>query len=127
MPSLGFKRILLVDDHADTREIYAFLLRDSGHVVYEAADGPAALAILRNTAVDAAVVDIGLPGMDGYELARQIRAAKAPADLTLIAVTGRGLPEDRAHSRVVGFDLHLVKPVAPDELLRALLSARGGT
>ena len=127
MPTRVSRRILLVDDHVDTREIYAFLLRDSGHVVYEAADGPAALTVLRNIEVDAAVVDIGLPGMDGYELARQIRADAAYSDVTLIAVTGHGLPEDRAHSRAVGFDLHLVKPVTPDELLRALLQGHAGS
>jgi len=120
LPTRAAKRVLLVDDHEDTREMYAILLRDRGHLVYEAADGPGALATLRDTELDAAVVDITLPGMDGYELARQIRADATQSKVALIAVTGHGLPEHRALSRLVGFDAHLVKPVAPDELFVAL-------
>ena len=116
-------RILLVDDYVDTREMYAVLLRDKGHVVHQATDGLDALAVLRDTELDATVVDISLPRMNGYELARQIRANPLHSRLMLIAVTGHGLPEHRALSRSVGFDVHLVKPVAPAELLAVLGTA----
>jgi len=71
---------------------------------------------------DVAVIDIGLPGMDGYELARRIRSGPAGRDVTLIALTGYGFPEDRARSHAAGFDRHLVKPAAPEDLRQALLT-----
>ena len=111
-----------MDDHADTREMYAFFLRDRGYVVSEAPDGPSALATLRHVQLYAAIVDISLPGMDGYELARNIRADSTQSTVGLIAVTGHGLPEDLALSRRAGFDVHLVKPVCPDDLFTALES-----
>lgn len=125
-PALQTKRILLVDDHADTREMYALLLRDRGYLVSEAPDGPSALATLRGVRLYAAVVDISLPGMDGHELARRIRAEATEPRVGLIAVTGHGLPEDLARSRLAGFDVHLVKPVAPDDLYMALDSLDAG-
>jgi CheY-like chemotaxis protein len=109
-----------VDDHVDTREMYAILLRDRGYLVYEAADGPSALTTVRSIQLDAAIVDISLPGMDGYELARQVRADVSQSRVALIAVTGHGLPEHLALSRLVGFDAHLVKPVSPNDLFKAL-------
>jgi PAS domain S-box-containing protein len=117
-------RVLLVDDNADSREMYSFVLRDEGHDVYEAEDADAALAIFHRVALDVAVVDIGLPGMDGYELARRVRATPHGAKVTLIALTGYGRPEDRERSRSAGFDRHLVKPAAPDELRRELNQLR---
>jgi CheY-like chemotaxis protein len=70
-------------------------------------------------------VDIGLPGLDGYEVARRLRAAPDTAGLLLVAVTGYGLPEDRDRSQVAGFDEHLVKPVTADALARALAARPG--
>ena len=67
-----------------------------------------------------AVIDIGLPGIDGYEVARRIRAEPDGQDVTLIALTGYGFPEDRERSRAAGFDRHLVKPAAPEDLRREL-------
>jgi two-component system, sensor histidine kinase len=116
------KRVLLVEDHADAREMYSIVLRAAGHKVYEAEDGPEALTVVRNTRLDVAIVDIGLPGMDGYELAREIRSAPEGRDVTLIALTGYGLPDDRERSGAAGFDRHLVKPVAPDDLQQAMES-----
>ena len=69
---------------------------------------------------DVAVIDIGLPGMDGYELARRIRSGPTGRDVTLIALTGYGFPEDRERSRAAGFDRHLVKPAAPEDLKQEL-------
>jgi len=118
------KRVLLVDDHADAREMYTLALRAAGHDVYEAGDGPSALALFNRTPLDVAIVDIGLPGMDGYELARQIRLAANGPGVGLIALTGYGLPEDRKRSEAAGFDRHLVKPVALEDLELAIEAIR---
>jgi CheY-like chemotaxis protein len=72
---------------------------------------------------DVAIIDIGLPGIDGYEVARRMRADTGQG-LTLIALTGYGFPEDRERSRAAGFDRHLVKPVAPDDLKQELMKIR---
>jgi CheY-like chemotaxis protein len=116
------KRVLLVDDHSDAREMYTLVLRAAGHHVYEAGDAASALALFSHTSLDVAIVDIGLPGMDGYELARQIRSAPKGRSVGLIALTGYGLTEDRKRSEAAGFDRHLVKPVAPEDLQQAMES-----
>ena len=115
-------RVLLVDDNADSREMYALLLQADGHEVHEAEDGAAALAVFEVGVPDVAVIDIGLPGIDGYELARRIRSRPAGHEVTLIALTGYGFPEDRARSKAAGFDRHLVKPAAPEDLRQELLN-----
>jgi CheY-like chemotaxis protein len=114
------KRVLLVDDNADSREMYSFILQADGHDVHAAADGAAALERFHHQPLDVAVIDIGLPGMDGYELARRIRATPSGRRITLIALTGYGFPEDRERSRAAGFDQHLVKPASPEDLKREL-------
>jgi CheY-like chemotaxis protein len=101
--------------------MYRAVLRAHGHDVREAADGEHALAILDSAVFDVAFIDIGLPGgMDGYELARRIRAHPRGRGIRLVALTGYGFPEDRAQSRLAGFARHLVKPVEPDVLQREL-------
>ena len=116
--------VFIVEDNADARETLKRLLEFEGHRVRVAVDGPSALQAMRESAPEIALIDIGLPKMDGYELARRICAeidsARRPV---LVAVTGYGLPEDRSRSAAAGFDVHLVKPV---ELaaLNALLSGR---
>jgi PAS domain S-box-containing protein len=117
------RRVLLVDDHADVREMYALVLQSAGHDVVEAEDGNGALAVLRTARPDVAFIDIGLPQMDGYELARQIRSDPSGRGLTLIALTGYGFPEDVARSRAAGFDRHLVKPATFEDLLGELAAA----
>jgi CheY-like chemotaxis protein len=117
---LSARRVLIVDDHFDTREIYGLLLRGSGYVVYEAADGRSALDVVEHTRIDVAILDIGLPDMDGYQVARRIRSDESHAGMVLIAVTGYGSPEDRERARLAGFDRHLVKPITPDQFLGAL-------
>jgi CheY-like chemotaxis protein len=111
--------ILIVEDNADARETLRRLLELQGHRVRVAADGSAALETVRARQVEVALIDIGLPGMDGYEVAHRLRAA-ADKPIMLIALTGYGLPEDRRRSVAAGFDLHMVKPVDPEELERAL-------
>jgi two-component system, sensor histidine kinase len=117
------RRVLLVDDNHDSREMYRAVLRANGHDVREAADGERALKVLETHAFDVAFIDIGLPGgMDGYELARRIRAHPMGQSVRLVALTGYGFPEDRAQSKMAGFARHLVKPVEPDVLQRELSS-----
>jgi signal transduction histidine kinase len=115
------RRVLLVDDNHDSREMYRAVLRANGHDVREAADGEHALAMVQASEFDVAFIDIGLPGgMDGYELARRIRAHPKGREIRLVALTGYGFPEDRQQSRQAGFVRHLVKPVEPDVLQREL-------
>jgi signal transduction histidine kinase/ActR/RegA family two-component response regulator len=117
------QRILVVDDNIDAAESLGALLRCLGADVTTVHDGPAAIEALRTEKPEAAVLDIGMPGMDGYELARRVRAAPDGADLMLIALTGWGNDEDRRRSREAGIDHHLVKPVDL-HLLEDLLAAR---
>ena len=115
------RRVLLVDDNADAREMYGIMLRADGHDVREAGNGPEALAIFRRDRPDVAIVDIGLPGMDGFEVARLVRSEPEGRAVTLIALTGYGFPDDRERSRAAGFDRHFVKPVTPEELRGAIV------
>ncbi|HEX2540642.1 MAG TPA: ATP-binding protein [Caldimonas sp.] len=114
----GARRILVVEDSIDVREMLCVALRGAGHEVRECGDGEAGLAEALAWRPDIALVDIGLPGLDGYEVASRIRAEASAAPITLIALTGYGLPEDRRRSREAGFDRHAVKPLDPGELLR---------
>jgi len=107
--------ILIVEDNDDARDALRMLLELDGHTVEAAADGAEALDIVRDKDPDVALVDIGLPGIDGYEVARRIRAGQGPRPL-LIALTGYGQPEDRRRATEAGFDSLLVKPVDPAAL-----------
>lgn len=112
-------RILIVDDNVDAAQSLAMLLGASGYDVRIAFDGLTALQTAREHKPDVALLDIGLPGLDGYALARQLRA-ELPGSLGLVAMTGYGQESDRRRSQAAGFDLHLVKPVdftALEELL----------
>ncbi len=110
------RRILLVDDNEDAAEMMALLLSSRGHVVQVANDSLRALSLAREFAPDVAVLDLGLPVVDGYELATRLITELAPKPIRLIAVTGYGQPSDRARTRAAGFNLHLVKPVDWTEL-----------
>jgi CheY-like chemotaxis protein/two-component sensor histidine kinase len=111
------RRVLLVEDHADARRILALMLTRSGHDVRTAEDGPAALVEARRFSPEVVLLDIGLPGMDGYAVARQLRTMPQCVSARLIALTGYGQAEDREQSREAGFDEHLLKPVEPANLL----------
>ena len=103
-------RVLIVEDNEDNRESLLLLLEGLGHAAGAAGDGPQALGRLAREAYDLAVIDIGLPGMDGYELARRVRET-AGSRVCLVALTGYGQPEDRERARAAGFDDHVTKPL----------------
>jgi CheY-like chemotaxis protein len=113
-------RAVVVDDAADLRELVAELLRMKGHQVQTVEDGPSALALIRAERPDVALIDIGLPEMDGYEVARTLRRELSPHQLRLIAMTGYGQATDRANALAAGFDAHIVKPASADKIMRAL-------
>ena len=113
-------RVLVVDDNRDAVESMALLLGLWGHEVTTATEGAAALDLALRLQPDVVLLDIGLPGMDGYEVARRIRANEAMSKTILVAMTGYGQAEDRQSARDAGFALHLVKPVEPAALQRAL-------
>jgi CheY-like chemotaxis protein len=112
------RRILLVDDNRDALESLATVLELNGHDVRTASDPVGAMAVAAGFDAEFAILDIGLPGMDGYELASRLRAAGSPC--RFVALTGYGLAEDQAKSRACGFERHLVKPIDPAALLSVL-------
>ena len=116
--------ILVVDDNEDAANVLAMQLQLEGHQVHIAYDAPTALARAQLARPSVMVLDIGLPGMDGYELARALRERPDSRSATLIALSGYGQDEDRRKSRESGFDHHLVKPVDPQELTDLLSGLR---
>ncbi|MGK4004433.1 PAS domain S-box protein [Sorangium sp. So ce1036] len=111
------RRILVVDDNADAAESLVMLLEALGHEVRMARDGHEALETVAAFQPELVLLDIGLPGMDGYEVARRLRACPGLAGARLVALTGYGQDEDRRRSREAGFDHHLVKPISQKVLL----------
>ena len=111
------RRVLVVDDNLDSADTMAELVRIWGHDVRTAHDGLTALEAARSFNPQVVLLDVGLPGMDGYELARRLRAEGLAGDL-LVSITGYGQEEDRRRAEEAGFDHHLTKPVDPDTLLR---------
>ena len=113
-------RVLLADDNIDFVESLSLILQVSGHEVRVAHDGAAALEVAAAFLPDFAFLDIGLPRINGYDLARQLRQAPATRQCVLIAVTGWGQEDDKRRAREAGFDHHMVKPVEPDQILEVL-------
>ncbi len=121
-PAIGHGvRVLVADDNADANATLAEFLESLGYVVHRANDGAEALQLATELTPEVAVVDIGMPLLDGYEVAKRLRAAGCTA--ILIALTGWGQAEDMRRSREAGFDYHLVKPVQPSTLVTLLGSA----
>jgi CheY-like chemotaxis protein len=119
----GSLRVLVVDDLADHREILTVLLQLWGHEASQAHDGPSGLEAWRAFQPHVVLLDLGMPRMDGYEVARRVRQATGPGRCpTLIAVSGFVREQDLARSRAAGFDLHLGKPTDLKELRRLLAS-----
>ena len=113
----------MVDDNVDAAEMMQTLLELHHHEVRVAHDGQAALAAALDFRPDIGLFDIGLPHLDGYELARRVREDARTASMFLVAVTGWGQDEDRQRSRDHGFDAHLTKPADPDALLQLIARA----
>ncbi len=112
--------VLLIEDNDDGREMMAMMLGCHGYEVQQASNGLRGLEMATAIRPGLALVDIGLPGIDGYEVARRLRADERTRDIRLIALTGYGLAEDKRHVLEAGFDLHLVKPVDIEHLLDAI-------
>jgi CheY-like chemotaxis protein len=119
--NIAGKRIIVVDDNVDAAESLSLLLSQDGHTVRVAFRGPDALDLARSFRPEVMILDLGMPDMDGYAVARAVRADAELAHVHLIALSGYGQPEDRHRTREAGFDLHLVKPIEPVEL-NALLA-----
>jgi len=119
------KHLLLVEDNPDIGETLRDLLQLLGHRVELVGDGLRAVQTALATRPDAALVDIGLPGIDGYEVARRLRASDVGKGMVLVALTGYGRPEDRDRALAAGFDAHMVKPVDPEDLSEVLATISG--
>ncbi len=122
-PDTEARRVLIVDDSIEIAELTAEALRELGHEVRIAHDGNAALATAADFKPDVALLDLGLPSMDGYSLCRKMRSAGLVP--RLIALTGYSQPDDKERTRSAGFELHLVKPVDLDVLHRAVVGTEG--
>jgi CheY-like chemotaxis protein len=120
------RRVLIVDDNRDAAELLALMLMNLGFACRSAFDGPAALTMAEEFQPNAILLDLGMPGMNGLEVARRLRADKRFQNLLLIALTGWDKEEDRRETRDAGFDHHLAKPVAVDTLLEMLGSIGRG-
>jgi CheY-like chemotaxis protein len=118
------RRVLIVDDNVDAAESLAMLLSALGHETHLAHDGPKALSAVDALRPDIVFLDIGLPLLNGYEVARRIRRQDAGDGPQLIALTGWGQPEDRRQAKEAGFDHHVTKPVELDVLLRLMAGRR---
>jgi CheY-like chemotaxis protein len=116
------RRLLIVEDHPDVAESLALILRRDDHEVRIAHDGPAALQVLSHFKPDVVLLDVGLSGMDGYQVARRMREEALESKLTIIALSGYDQMEDHRRSMQAGCDAHLVKPVHPN-VLRSILGA----
>jgi CheY-like chemotaxis protein len=119
-PPQGIRTVLVVDDNVDAADSLGALLTAWGYAVIVAHDGPAALAALQDMLPDIALLDIGMPAMDGYELASHLRFQPGCEELPIVAVTGAGGAEAVRRSRAMGFSAHLVKPVHPASLATLL-------
>jgi two-component system CheB/CheR fusion protein len=114
-------RVVLVEDNDDAREMLRVWLEKHGHIVEEANDGLTGVELIQSSKPDVAIVDIGLPGVDGYSVARKVRESIG-RNAVMVALTGYGREEDRRAAADAGFDAHMTKPIDPDALLRMLVA-----
>jgi CheY-like chemotaxis protein len=121
---VGMHEILLVEDNPDARETLRLLLELDGHRVAAADTGETGIKLALERRFSVALIDIGLPDIDGYHVAQRIRSAPAGDRVILVALTGYGRPEDIRRAREAGFDAHVVKPVDPDALTKTLSDLR---
>jgi two-component system CheB/CheR fusion protein len=123
-PAALHQKVLIIDDNVDAVDSLCALLRDSGFTCASALDGPSGLHTVASFVPDAILLDLGLPGLDGYEVARQIRALPDGERYLIVAITGYGQDRDRRRSAEAGFDAHLVKPVEIEQLRPILHTMR---
>jgi CheY-like chemotaxis protein len=116
------RRVLIIEDNDDTRQMLSAALVLNGHEVREARDGATGLAAAAEVYPDVALIDIGLPDIDGYEVARRLRASAVNRRISLIAISGYGLPGDLKRALDAGFDSHLTKPVAVEQLHNIIMA-----
>jgi len=121
LPTSRARRIVIIEDNADFREGLRLLLESWGHRVEEAGGGAEGVDVIRRARPEIVLVDLGLPGIDGYEVARAVRSAPGGDAILLVAITGYGGESDRRRAMEAGFDVHLTKPVSPRELASTLL------
>ena len=119
-------RVLVVEDDQDTADGMAALLSASGHEVRIAHDGSTAIAMALDFHPHVVLTDIGVPQLNGYEVAARMRQHADLAGSVLVAITGYGQEQDRVRTRAAGFEYHLVKPVEPDEMLRIVRDVAAG-
>jgi two-component system, sensor histidine kinase len=122
----GGRKVLVIDDNADGREALRTFLELGGHRVEVAENGHDGIARALATRPEVALIDIGLPDLDGYTVARRLREGPAGRSALLVALTGYGRPDDRRRALDAGFDAHLVKPVDPQELTDVLAGTPRG-
>lgn len=118
--SKAHQRVLVAEDNQDSVDSLAYVLRLEGYTVAVAFDGPTALAEAAKFQPHVVLLDIGLPGMNGYDVARELRTQEATKSVLILALTGYGQPEDRARSKAAGFTDHLTKPIEPALLIKTL-------
>jgi CheY-like chemotaxis protein len=121
------RRVLVVDDNTDAAATLDLLLKSLGHETCVVHDGFQALRKAAEFRPEVVLLDIGMPGLDGYEVARRLRALKSERPLRIVAITGWGQEADRTRSREAGFDVHLVKPVDPNLLTSVIASSNSAT
>jgi CheY-like chemotaxis protein len=115
--------VVVVEDNADSLEMLCSVLKLAGATCHSARDGRSALTLIDQVSPQVVILDVGLPHLDGLEVARRIRANPRHAGIRLIALTGYGLPGDRQATAEAGFDCHLVKPVPPADLFQAMTAS----
>lgn len=120
-------RVLVVDDNLDAAETLAMLLEMSGHEVKMANDGQEAIEMASREVPEVVLLDIGMPGMNGYDVARALRERPETREVVLVAMTGWGQEEDMKRTKEAGFNHHLVKPVEPSVLTKLLKGIAEGT
>jgi two-component system, chemotaxis family, CheB/CheR fusion protein len=118
--------VVVVEDNADSLEMLCSILKLAGATCHSARDGRSALALIDEVSPDVVILDVGLPHLDGLEVARRIRSNPLHAGIRLIALTGYGLPSDRQATAAAGFDYHLVKPVQPADLFKVIAGEASG-
>ena len=125
-PAATVARVVVVEDNVDSAEMLCELLGIAGYHCDTASNGLEGLATIERVRPDVAFVDVGLPGMDGHELARRVRAQRELDSVYLVALTGYGQSSDRRRALDAGFDEHLVKPVDPDKVMTLLTRRKAG-